>query len=122
MAEEEFEQETVVEAEPVEEENEQPKNEGLDEVSRYSLNTFIMVCIGLSVCNGWIIGGLGCMILGIVSLRRTKYNHATRQPFKTFDKISKPVAIVDIVVGAIVALAYTISFVVKIVNKVAELG
>ena len=115
--EEENKQEVVQEEQPkqdVVEANNQ--NEGMDEDSKYSLITFILACAGLVICAGWIIGGLACAILGLIALGRVKNCKAVKQPFRTFDRISKPVAIVDVVLGFVVAIIYTITFIIDIVK------
>lgn len=115
--EEENKQEVVQEEQPkqeVVESNQQ--NEGMDEDSKFSLITFILACAGLVVCAGWIIGGIACAVLGFVALGRVKNCKAVKQPFRTFDRISKPVAIVDIALGIVVAIIYTIKFIIDIVQ------
>ena len=107
--EEENKQEVVeVKEEPKQEQPVEQQNSGLDEDSKYSLITFILACAGLVVCAGWIVGGLACAILGLIALGRMKNCKAVRQPFRTFDRISKPVAIVDVVLGFVVAVVYTV--------------
>ena len=118
MLEEENKQEVVEEEQPkqeVAEANEQ-QSEGLDEDNKFSLVTFILACVGLVVCAGWIVGGLACAILGLIALGRVKNCKATKQPFKVFDRISKPVAIVDVVLGFVVAIIYTIKLIIDIVQ------
>ena len=117
--EEENKQEVVeVKEEPKQEQPAEQQNSGLDEDSKYSLITFILACVGLVVCAGWIIGGLACAILGLIALGRMKNCKAVRQPFRTFDRISKPVAIVDVVLGFVVAVAYTVKFIIDIVQAI----
>lgn len=117
--EEENKQEVVeVKEEPKQEQPAEQQNSGLDEDSKYSLITFILACVGLVVCAGWIVGGLACAILGLIALGRMKNCRAVRQPFRTFDRISKPVAIVDVVLGFVVAVAYTVKFIIDIVQAI----
>lgn len=117
--EEENKQEVVeVKEEPKQEQPVEQQNSGLDEDSKYSLITFILACAGLVVCAGWIIGGLACAILGLIALGRMKNCKAVRQPFRTFDRISKPVAIVDVVLGFVVAVVYTVKFIIDIVQAI----
>ena len=118
--EEENKQEVVEEEQPKQEvaEAKQEQNDGMDEDSKYSLITFILACAGLVVCAGWIIGGLACAVLGLIALGRVKNCKAVKQPFRTFDRISKPVAIVDVILGFVVALAYTIKLIVDIVQAI----
>lgn len=117
--EEENKQEVVeVKEEPKQEQPAEQQNSGLDEDSKYSLITFILACAGLVVCAGWIVGGLACAILGLIALGRIKNCKAVKQPFRTFDRISKPVAIVDVVLGFVVAVAYTVKFIIDIVQAI----
>lgn len=117
--EEENKQEVVeVKEEPKQEQPVEQQNSGLDEDSKYSLITFILACAGLVVCAGWIVGGLACAILGLIALGRMKNCKAVRQPFRTFDRISKPVAIVDVVLGFVVAVVYTVKFIIDIVQAI----
>ena len=118
--EEENKQEVVEEEQPKQEvaEAKQEQNDGMDEDSKYSLITFILACVGLVVCAGWIIGGLACAVLGLIALGRVKNCKAVKQPFRTFDRISKPVALVDVILGFVVALAYTIKLIVDIVQAI----
>lgn len=117
--EEENKQEVVeVKEEPKQEQPAEQQNSGLDEDSKYSLITFILACVGLVVCAGWIVGGLACAILGLIALGRMKNCKAVRQPFRTFDRISKPVAIVDVVLGFVVAVAYTVKLIIDIVQAI----
>ena len=101
-------------------EESQPQSSGLDEISKYSLISFILAVIGLSVCAGWMVGSIAGIVLGIIALIRSKKNAATKQPFKTFDRITKPVAIVSIVLGAILTVVYFITFVIKVAADIAE--
>ena len=117
--EEENKQEVVeVKEESKQEQPVEQQNSGLDEDSKYSLITFILACAGLVVCAGWIVGGLACAILGLIVLGRMKNCKAVRQPFRTFDRISKPVAIVDVVLGFVVAVVYTVKFIIDIVQAI----
>lgn len=124
--EEENKQEVVVKEEPKEEakQEQQPAQEnqqgGLDESSKFSLITFILACVGLAVCGGWIVGGIACTVLGSISLGRVKKCNAQKQPFRTFERVAKPVAIVDIILGIIVAIAYFVAFVLEIVKNVQQ--
>lgn len=119
--EEENKQEVVIAEEPKQEQPQAEQNQGgMDEKSKFSLITFILACVGLAVCAGWVVGGIACSILGGIALGRSKQCDAVRQPFRTFDRISKPVAIVDIVLGIVVAIIYTVKFVIDVVTKVNE--
>ena len=120
--EEENKQEVVEEEQPKQEVSEvkQEQSNSMDEDSKFSLITFILACAGLVVCAGWIIGGLACAVLGLIALGRVKNCKAVKQPFRTFDRISKPVAIVDVVLGFVVALAYTIKLIIDIVDAIQK--
>lgn len=124
--EEENKQEVVAAEEAKEVKEEQPQQEnqqgGLDEVSKFSLITFILSVVGLAVCGGWVIGGIACTVLGAISLGRVKKCNAVKQPFRTFDKISKPVAIVDIILGIVVAIIYLVAFIIQVVGALAEVA
>ena len=120
--EEEKKEELVVAEQPQEEPKAeaQPQQSGLDEVSKYSLISFILAVIGLSVCGGWMVGSIAGIVLGIIALSRCKNNAAVKQPFRTFDRITKPVAIVSIVLGAILTVVFFITFCIKVVTKVVD--
>ena len=79
---------------------EEPKAEGVS--FKPALVSFILAVVGFGVACAWI-AGLGGVILGAISLAFNKKNNppTEQQPFKTFAKIAKPVAIVDIILGAI---------------------
>ena len=117
--EEENKQEVVeVKEEPKQEQPAEQQNSGLDEDSKFSLATFIVACVGFVVCGGWIIGGIACAVLGIIAFGRLKNCKSTKQPYKAFDIASKPIAIVDIVIGFLSAAGYTIKLVIDIVNSI----
>ena len=101
----------------VKENENQPKSNELDEKSKFSLVTFILTCAAVTVCFGWIVGGVACAVLGFICLDRVNKSTAERQPYATFDKISKPVSIANIIIGLVVALAYTIKLIVDLVAK-----
>lgn len=113
----------VVEQEPVEEKQPvaQEENGGSD-ANKFSLITFILSCVGFTVLWAWIVGGIAGVILGLISLKRLPNSQPTRNPYKVFDRISKPVAIVDIALGAVMAVVYTITTIVAIVAAIAEAG
>lgn len=110
----------VVEAEPVKEEQpaEQPAQEGQDQ-NKFSLVTFILSCVGFVVCWAWIIGGIAGIVLGAIALKRLPNCKSEQNPYRIFNKISKPVAIVDIIAGAIMTVVYTIYLILAIVAAVA---
>ena len=114
----------VVEAEPVAEEKpaeqpqQQPAQQGEQDQNKYSLVTFILACVGVVVCWGWIIGGIAGIILGAMALKRVPNCKSEQNPYRVFNKISKPVAIVDIIAGIICTILYTIFFILWIVGAV----
>ena len=85
-----------------------------------ALVSFILSVVGFVVCGGWIIGGIAAIVLGAISLGKLKAIKGTveKQPHKVFSKIAKPVAIVDIILGAISAVAWFIYLIVVIVAAV----
>ena len=108
----------------MEEENKQEvvenkkESQPMDEESKYSLITFIIACIGASVWGGWIVGGVACGVLGIIGLQRCNGRELSKkQPYRTFDQISKPVSIANIVIGFVVAAIYTIKLIIDIANR-----
>ena len=125
---EEENKEVVVEEQPKQEvvEAEQPKAEaqpqqsGMNDACKYVLISFILALVGLTVCPMWFLGGIACAVLGVIVLIRSQTFAADKQPFRTFGKIAKPVAIVDIVFGIISTIAYFIAFIISIVAAIAE--
>ena len=110
----------VVEAEPVAEEKpaEQPAEQNQDQ-NKYSLVTFILACVGVVVCWGWIIGGIAGIVLGAMALKRVPNCKSEQNPYRVFNKISKPVAIVDIIAGIVCTILYSIFFIIWIVAAIA---
>ena len=80
------------------------------------LISFILAAAGFLVSASAIV----TLILGIISLNFLKKvpGQVTKAPHKVFQKIAKPVAIVDIVVGIVVTVAYIIWAIVAIVIAV----
>ncbi len=76
------------------------------------LISFILAVAGFVVSASAIV----TMILGIISLNFLKKvpGQVTKAPHKVFQKIAKPVAIVDIVVGIVVTVAYIVWAIVAI--------
>ena len=103
----------IVEEQPAQQP--QPANDP----NKFSLITFILSVVGLVVCSGWIIGGIAAIVLGAISLKRLPNSNPNRKPFTIFDKISKPVGIVDIILGVISVVAWTIYLIVVIVAAIA---
>ena len=100
----------VVEEQPAQQP--QPANDP----NKFSLITFILAVAGFVAAWMWIIGGIAGIILGAISLKRLPNSNPNKKPFTIFDKISKPVAIVDIIAGACMAVLYTILFIIYIVG------
>ena len=114
----------VVEAEPVAEEKpaeqpaQQPAQEGQNP-EKFSLVTFILACVGFTAAWMWIIGGIAGIILGVMALKRVPQCKTEKNPYRIFNKISKPVAIVAIIAGAVMTVVYTIYLILAIVAGVA---
>ena len=113
----------VVEQEPVQEE---PKQEPVQEPAeqpqdpnKFSLITFILSVVGFVVCWGWIIGGIAGIVLGIIALKRLPNSNPNKKPYTIFDKISKPLAIVSIIAGAIMTVVWCIYLIIAIVAGIA---
>ena len=99
------------------EEVHEEKQEGLASNSKMALISFILSVVGFGFAWGWFAALVGTG-LGIASLCVLKKNEpeTEQQPFKTFAKIAKPVAIVDIIAGAVMFL---IALIVTIVGVIA---
>lgn len=113
-----MEEEKVVEQEVVKEE---PKAEAApsNEVQKPALIAMIISIIALAVCPGWIVGGAACTILSLVSVsfqRRTPAN--LNQPYSTFLKVAKILAIIAFFAGLISVTFYSIKLVVDIVKAI----
>ena len=103
--------------EVVEEVKQEPAEEINSEANlKNVLISFILAVAGFVVSASAIV----TMILGIVALNFLKKvpGQVTKAPHKVFQKIAKPVAIVDIVVGIVVTVAYIIWAIVAIVIAV----
>ena len=96
---------------------EEKQEGGMNPQSKSALLSFIFAVVGFGFACGWIVGLVGS-IFGIVSLSILKKNEPAteQQPFKTFAKIAKPVAIVDIILGAVM---FVVALIVIIVGAVA---
>ena len=116
------EEEKVVEEQPVEEQpvEEQPAQpapvEGKDP-NKFSLITFILAVVAFCVC-GAPVGGLAALIMGAICLKRVKVSNPNRKPFTIFDKISKPLGIVDLILGILSVLGWFIYFLVIIIMAI----
>ena len=77
------------------------------------LVSFILAAAGFIVSASAIV----TLILGIISLNFLKKvpGQVTKAPHKVFQKIAKPVAIVDIVLGIVITLAYLIWLIVWLI-------
>ena len=95
-----------VKAEPAEEINSEANLKNV-------LISFILAAAGFIVSASAIV----TLILGIISLNFLKKvpGQVTKAPHKVFQKIAKPVAIVDIVLGIVITLAYLIWLIVWLI-------
>jgi hypothetical protein len=112
------EEKPVEEVKPAEEAK--PVEEATEADNKFSLITFILAAIGFALCAEWIIGGIACLILGCISLKRAKVAKASKNPYKVFNKISLPVSIVDIVFGALSIIGWTIWTVFKVIEIIEK--
>ena len=104
------------EVEVVEEAKEEPKAvENNEETNKNVLVAFILACVSLTVCAGWILGGIAAVITGLLSLNRQKdIGEVKQHPYKVFIRIAKPVAMVGAILGLVLAIVYTITFIVEL--------
>ena len=107
----------VVEEKP---ENQEPKTQENQEMipeSKNALIAFILSVIGFGFAWAWLLSVVA-VVLGIVGLNYLKMNEkeTEEQPFRTFGRIAKPVAIVDIALGAVMFVVYLIVLIVKLVS------
>ena len=90
------------------------------EGDKHTLVTFILSIVGFVLAWSWIVGGIAGIILGAIALKRCKNGpEPQRQPYITFRKVAKPVAIVDIIASAVMIVVYTILFIVWLVAEIA---
>ena len=119
MAEEEkkelVEEEAPEKEEPAKEEQPALSEEG----NKHTLITFILSVVGLVLAGGWIVGSIAGLVLGVIALKRCNGPKPTKQPFMTFRKIARPVAIVDIILDAVMIVVWTVIFVAGIVAAAA---
>ena len=89
----------------------------MSEQSKSALISFILAVVGATFAFGWWMG-IVAVPLGIVSLSFLKKNdpETQEQPFMTFAKVARPVAIAAIIVGAIM---FVIALIVTIVTAAA---
>ena len=115
MLEEELREEEVVAEEPREEAAVAEAPKGGEDGDKYTLITFILSVVGFTVGWGWIVGGIAGIILCAIALKRGKAGiEPTKQPFITFKKVAKIVAIVGLIASIIMTVVYTILFIVEI--------
>ena len=120
MLEEELREEEVVAEEPREEAAVAEAPRGGEDGDKYTLTTFILACVGFVVGWGWIVGGIAGIVLCAIALKRSKANiEATKQPFITFRKVAKIVAIVGLICSIIMTVVYTIYFIIAIAAAIA---
>ena len=101
----------------VEDVKEEQQQGGMQPNSKFALISFILCVVGFSFAWGWIATSWIGIGLGIAALIVLKKNNpeTEQQPFKTFAKIAKPVAIADIIIGA---LMFVVALIVTIVQAV----
>ena len=108
---EEEKKEIEVEEEPKEEVKAEPAQGGMAEGDKFVLITFILAVVSYVLCSGWIVGAIGGIVTSAIALGRTKkpeFNEATRNPYKVFARIAKPLAIVALVVSIIATILWLI--------------
>ena len=110
------EEQQVEKVEPVEEPK---KEEQQGQDFKRALVGFILAVVGFGFACGWWLGLIGTG-LGIASLIVNRPTE--KQPFKTFSKIAKPVAIVDIILGAVVFIIAIVVVIVAAVAAAVEAG
>ena len=103
--EEEIKNEVEVVDKPEEKPEQPQQNEEMTPQTKSALTAF-----------AWLFSVAG-IVLGCISLNKLKENdpETDKQPFKTFGRVAKPVAIVDIVVGAVMFVVYLVYFILAIV-------
>ena len=109
--------EPVAEEKPAEEPKQEPAQQGQDQ-NKFCLVTFILAVVGFAAAWMWIIGGIAGIVLGAMALKRLPNCKSEQNPYRIFNKISKPVAIVDIIAGAIMTVVYTIYLILAIVAAI----
>ena len=117
MLEEELKNEEVVE-QPAQEE---PRQEvGAVDPNKVALTVFILCCIALVLCSGWIIGPIASFILVLIAKGKLDVAaKADKNPYKVFYKICK-IAWWSILIIAILAfIGWVIGFIVWLVALIA---
>lgn len=118
--EEEVKQEVeVVEEKQQQEPAQQPQNGDMEPQAKSALTAFILSAVGFLLGFAWLFSISG-VVLGLISLKKIKENdpETEQQPFRTFGRIAKPLAIVDIVLGAVAFVLYLVFFIINIVAAV----
>ena len=121
------EEEKVVEEQPVEEQpvEEQPVSEkeqkmqeaAAKDPNKFSLTTFILAIVGFIVA--WYpVGGVAAIIMGAMCMKRVKVSNPDRKPYTVFDKISKPVGLVDLIVGILSVVGWFIGLSIWIIGLI----
>ncbi len=114
----EEEKQEVLAAEPKEEKVEAapaPKDDAA--LRKNSLMAFIFALVGLALCET-VIGGIVFGALGLSFLK--KANGIEKKPFSIFNKVTKPVAIVAIILGALFVVFWILYIVLVVVLGVVE--
>ena len=124
MEEELKEVEAVEEPKEQEAQQQQPQQQQgneMTEQSKSALTSFILAAVGFLLGFAWLFSIAG-IVLGAISLNKLKGNdpETEQQPYKTFGRVAKPVAIVDIVLGAVMFVLYLVLFILNIVRAIAE--
>ena len=118
LTDEEIVEESVAEAVAEKEMDKGPVDDEKD--VKNTLVSFILSVVGFVVSWGWIVGGIAGIVLGAISLSLLKKVQGTveKQPHRVFGKIAKPVAIVDIIAGAVMTVVYSIFFIIWLVGVI----
>lgn len=91
------------------ENNTTPNQTQNDEKNKTALIAFILACVGVAVCSGWIIGGIAGIILGVLAIKKANASaDVTQNPYKVFNKIAKIVGIVLVILSAILIVIWLI--------------
>ena len=119
---EEEKKEIEVEEEPKEEVKAEPAQGGMAEADKFVLISFILAVVAIVVCGGWFIGAIAGLIISIIALGRSAKaisSQATRNPFKVFARIVKPLAIAGLILSILSLIGWTIWFIFWIVAFIA---
>ena len=96
---------------------EQPQQGGMTPNCKNGLIAFILAVVGFGFGFGWFVGAVAGIVLGIVALVFLKKleGEVEKQPFRTFVKIAKPLAIVDIILGAVMIVVWVLVLVIPLI-------